>query len=65
MNTKRIPQDSAWNFDSDIIWVGLINAYDKASNMYSYVTIYSALNKSVIGKIVQNHSFLFWGEYSK
>ena len=27
MNTKRIPQDSAWNFDSDIIWVGLINAY--------------------------------------
>ena len=34
MNTKRIPQDSAWNFDSDIIWVGLINAYHKASNAY-------------------------------
>ena len=25
---------SAWNFDSDIIWVGLINAYDKASIIY-------------------------------
>ena len=34
MNTKSIPQDSAWNFDSDITWVGLINPYDKASNMY-------------------------------
>ena len=33
MNTKRIPQDSAWNFNSDIIWVGLSNEYDKASTM--------------------------------
>ena len=34
MNTKRIPQDSVCNFDSDIIWVGLINAYHKASTVY-------------------------------
>ena len=29
----RLPDYSVWNFDSEILWLGSINAYHKASSV--------------------------------